>query len=82
MNFAALTPRTGNCSRRLSATTIGRVISKDRVRELVRRQFNEDFLQRHELDPFHTDTFEVIFQGGQDDLASDPDLLSLCEFMA
>jgi len=31
---------------------------------------------------FVTDTFEVIFQGGQDDLASDPDLLSLCEFMA
>jgi Ca2+-binding RTX toxin-like protein len=29
-----------------------------------------------------TATGEVIFQGGQDDLASDPDLLSLCEFMA
>jgi hypothetical protein len=31
---------------------------------------------------FVTDTFEVIFQGGQDDLASDPDLLSLCDSMA
>ena len=26
-----------------------------------------------------TETGEVIFQGGQDDLASDPDLLSLCD---
>ena len=28
-----------------------------------------------------TETGEVIFQGGQDDLASDPDLLSLCDTM-
>ena len=28
-----------------------------------------------------TATGEVIFQGGQDDLASDPDLLTLCNFM-
>jgi len=28
-----------------------------------------------------TETGEVIFQGGQDDLASDPDLLSLCDSM-
>ena len=28
-----------------------------------------------------TETGEVIFQGGQDDLASDPDLLTLCNFM-
>ena len=27
------------------------------------------------------ETGEVIFQGGQDDLASDPDLLSLCDNM-
>lgn len=29
-----------------------------------------------------TSTGEVSFQGGQDDLASDPDLLSLCDSMA
>jgi hypothetical protein len=29
-----------------------------------------------------TETGEVIFQGGQDDLASDPELLSLCGSMA
>ena len=28
-----------------------------------------------------TSTGEVIFQGGQDDLASDPDLMSLCDSM-
>ncbi len=28
-----------------------------------------------------TETGEVIFQGGQNDLASDPDLLSLCDGM-
>jgi hypothetical protein len=28
-----------------------------------------------------TETGEVIFQGGQDDLASDPDLFSLCDAM-
>ena len=28
-----------------------------------------------------TATGEVIFQGGQNDLASDPDLLSLCDSM-
>lgn len=28
-----------------------------------------------------TETGEVIFQGGQNDLASDPDLLSLCDSM-
>jgi hypothetical protein len=31
---------------------------------------------------FVSDTGEVTFQGGQDDLASDPDLLSLCDSMA
>jgi hypothetical protein len=29
-----------------------------------------------------SDTGEVIFQGGQDDLASDPDLATLCDAMA
>lgn len=46
---------------KLVGATLGRIISKDRVRAAMRRRLGEHFLQRHELDPFRTDTFEALF---------------------
>lgn len=46
---------------KLASLTLGRLLSPDRVREIVARQFPPAYLQRHELDPYRTDTFEVMF---------------------
>ncbi len=44
---------------KLARHTIGRLVSEDRIRAIVHRSLPPAFLQRHELDPFRTDTFEV-----------------------
>lgn len=49
---------------KLVGATLGRVISPDRVRAAMRKRLGEPFLQRHELDPFRTDTFEAVFGMG------------------
>lgn len=36
-------------------------LSKDKLRELVHKSYPAEFLQRHELDPLRTDTFEMQF---------------------
>lgn len=38
--------------------TLGRVLTPDRVRRALEASLPEEFLQRHEGDPFKTDTFE------------------------
>lgn len=50
---------------KLAAATLGRILNPDTVRKLVKRRFSEAFLQRHELDPYRTDTFEVLYAKGQ-----------------
>ena len=50
---------------KLAAATLGRLLTPDTVRKLVKRRFSEEFLQRHELDPYRTDTFEVLYGQGQ-----------------
>lgn len=46
---------------KLASVTLGRLLSPDRVREIVEKQFPPAYVQRHELDPFRTDTFEMMF---------------------
>ena len=46
---------------RLIAPTLGRIISRRRVESLFESMATEEFVQRHELSPFDTDTFEVLF---------------------
>jgi hypothetical protein len=48
---------------RLARATLGRIISRDRVRAFVEGQVPPEYLERHELDVFHTDTLEVLFYG-------------------
>ncbi len=43
---------------KLVPVTIGRVVSKDRVRQELETRLRPEFLQRHEGDPFATDSFE------------------------
>jgi hypothetical protein len=42
----------------LASRTIGRIVSPDRVQQLIRRRMPPELLERHELDVFRTDTFE------------------------
>jgi len=48
---------------RLVPGTLGRFISKDRVRAQFEAMMPLEFRQRHEADPFLTDTFDVMFLG-------------------
>jgi len=45
----------------LVRATAGRVVPPSWVERALARMASEEFLQRHELSPFHTDTFEVMF---------------------
>ncbi len=46
---------------KLAPQTLGRVVRKEQVQKFVLRQVPERYLERHELDPYCTDTFEVPF---------------------
>ena len=43
---------------RLAPRTLGKIISRDRVRSILESMMSPEFLQRHEADPFRTDTFD------------------------
>ena len=43
---------------RLAPPTIGRILTPPRVRRIVRSMLTPEFLERHEDDPFRTDTFD------------------------
>lgn len=49
---------------RLSSITLGRVFTHDRVHALMERMLPPEFKERHEGDPFRTDTFEAGFYLG------------------
>ena len=46
---------------KLVPLTIGRFVTPDRIREAIADNFPPETLERHELDPFRADTFEVTF---------------------
>ena len=46
---------------RLAAGPLGGLVSAERIRRLVEKDMPEEFLRRHEFDPFRTDTLEVVF---------------------
>lgn len=46
---------------KLAARVPARLITREEVRRSVLSRFPPAFLQRHEMDPFCTDTFEMIF---------------------
>lgn len=46
---------------KLAPRTIGRLLSRERVRQLVFARVPAEHHERHEMDPFRTDTFEVMF---------------------
>lgn len=46
---------------KLMSATLGKVIPPEKVRKIVESSMPEAFLQRHEADPFRTDTFEISF---------------------
>lgn len=46
---------------KLAPLTIGKIFTVDRVRKFYEENTPPAFLQRHEADPFHTDTFEITF---------------------
>jgi hypothetical protein len=46
---------------RLAAPTLGRVVPRRWGESLAEAIATEEFFQRHELSPYHTDTFEVLF---------------------
>ena len=46
---------------RLGRGPLGRRVDPARVRAFVEAQVSEDFRRRHEVDPFRTDTLEVLF---------------------
>ncbi|MCB9542307.1 MAG: sulfotransferase [bacterium] len=46
---------------RLAAPTLGRLLGRARVRAIFRRLMPPEFLERHEGDPYRTDTFELAF---------------------
>jgi hypothetical protein len=49
---------------RLAAATLGRVVTKEWVREKLAATLPTEFVQRHEVDPFAMDTFEIaLFMG-------------------
>lgn len=62
---------------RIVPPTLGRFISPDQVRAQMEARIPVDFFQRHEGDPFLTDTFDVPFLGhhlNQLSLAISPDI--------
>ena len=44
---------------KLAPYTIGRIVSPDAFRRWLERQLPDEFLERHEGDPFRTDTFDA-----------------------
>jgi hypothetical protein len=46
---------------RLAPRTLGRLFPPERVRRLFAASLPAAYVQRHELDPYATDTFEVVF---------------------
>lgn len=46
---------------KLVPLTIGRFVTPDRIRKVIADNFPPETLERHELDPFRADTFEVAF---------------------
>ena len=44
---------------RLAPRTVGRFVTRQMVREKAEASLPKDFLQRHEADPFRTDTFDL-----------------------
>lgn len=46
---------------RLAPVTLGRVLTPDRVRAKLEEAMPPAFVQRHEGDPFRTDTFDALF---------------------
>jgi hypothetical protein len=44
---------------RLGAATIGRWFTEEQVRQRLLSQLNPEFIERHEADPFRTDTFDA-----------------------
>jgi hypothetical protein len=50
---------------RILDAVIGRLVSKQTIREQVLRMHPPEFLARHELDPFRTDSFEMQFLHAQ-----------------
>jgi len=48
---------------RLAPRTIGRILTPDKVRARVRSMMPPELLERHEGDPFKTDTFDGSFYG-------------------
>jgi len=46
---------------RLASRTLGRLVSSDRLREKAEANLLPEFVQRHEIDPTKTDTFEGCF---------------------
>lgn len=46
---------------KLAPVTLGRLFSEEQVRQWVFRQVPAAYLERHELDPYATDTFEIPF---------------------
>lgn len=44
---------------KLAPVTVGRILTQDKVREKMHEVLPEAWLQRHEMDPYRTDTFEV-----------------------
>lgn len=45
----------------LAVPTVGRLFTRDQIERMLASVVTEEFLQRHELSAFHTDTFEVCF---------------------
>lgn len=45
---------------KLAPYTIGRIVSPDAFRRWLERQLPQEFLERHEGDPFRTDTFDAV----------------------
>lgn len=48
---------------RLAPRTIGRFVTPDQVRQKMESMLPPEFLQRHEGDPFRTDTFDIVLFG-------------------
>jgi len=48
---------------KLVPLTIGKVWTQDAVREFIMKQMPPESLERHEMDPFQADTFDVAFMG-------------------
>lgn len=48
---------------RLAPLTLGRVLSRAKVRSLARGVMSAEFLERHEFDAFSSDTYDIAFFG-------------------